>query len=139
MWNVTLGDSPPKGPKDALVTVVMFSDFQCPFCKRIEPTFAQLEKEYGNKIRFVWKNQPLSFHNRAIPTAIAAWEVKKQKGDEGFWKMHDELFASQPKLEDADIEGIAKKLGSTGPRRRRRSRPTSGRKRSRSTSIRPRS
>ena len=110
VWNVPVGDSAVKGPKDARVTVVLFSDFQCPFCKRIEPTFQQLEKEYGNKIRFVWKNQPLSFHNRAIPTAIAAWEVKKQKGDEGFWKMHDALFASQPKLEDADIEAAAKSI-----------------------------
>ncbi|MBI2390024.1 MAG: thioredoxin domain-containing protein, partial [Deltaproteobacteria bacterium] len=110
VWKVDIGHSPVKGPKDARVTVVLFSDFQCPFCKRIEPTFQQLEKEYAGKIRFVWKNQPLSFHNRAMPTAIAAWEAKKQKGDEGFWKMHDALFASQPKLEDADIEAAAKTI-----------------------------
>lgn len=110
VWNVQLGHSPIKGPKDAKVTVVVFSDFQCPFCKRVEPAMAQLEKEYAGKIRFVWKNQPLSFHNRAMPTAVAAWEVKKQKGDEGFWKMHDALFNSQPKLEDADIEAAAKSI-----------------------------
>ena len=110
VWNVQLGHSPIKGPKDAKVTVVVFSDFQCPFCKRVEPAMAQLEKEYAGKIRFVWKNQPLSFHNRALPTAIAAWEVRKQKGDEGFWKMHDALFNSQPKLEDADIEAAAKTI-----------------------------
>jgi len=110
VWNVQIGHSPVKGPKDARATIVIFSDYQCPFCKRIEPTFAQIEKEYGNKVRFVWKNQPLSFHNRAMPTAVAAWEVKKQKGDEGYWKMHDALFASQPKLEDADIEAAAKTI-----------------------------
>jgi len=111
VWKVDIGHSPQKGKKDALVTVVMFSDFQCPFCKRVEPTLSQLEKDYGDKIRFVWKNQPLSFHNRAMPSAIFTWEARKQKGDEGFWKAHDELFLSQPKLEDADFEGIAKKLG----------------------------
>jgi len=110
VWNVQIGTSAVKGPKDARATIVIFSDFQCPFCKRIEPTFAQIEKEYGAKVRFVWKNQPLSFHNRAMPTANAAWEAKKQKGDEGFWKMHDALFASQPKLEDADIEAAAKTI-----------------------------
>jgi protein-disulfide isomerase len=110
VWNVQIGHSPVKGSKDARATIVIFSDYQCPFCKRIEPTFAQIEKEYGNKVRFVWKNQPLSFHNRAMPTAIAAWEVKKQKGDEAYWKMHDALFASQPKLEDADIEAAAKTI-----------------------------
>jgi protein-disulfide isomerase len=111
VWNVQVGHSPAKGPKDAKVTVVTFSDFQCPFCKRVEPALAQLEKEYAGKVRFVWKNQPLSFHNRAMPTAVAAWEAYKQKGAEGFWKMHDALFESQPKLEDADIEAAAKKVG----------------------------
>ncbi len=111
VWNVQVGHSPAKGPKDAKVTVVLFSDFQCPFCKRIEPTFEQISKEYGNKVRIVWKNQPLSFHNRAMPTAVAAWEGYKQKGAEGFWKMHDALMASQPKLEDADIEAAAKTAG----------------------------
>jgi protein-disulfide isomerase len=111
VWNVALGHSPVKGPRDAKVTVVTFSDFQCPFCKRVEPALAQLEKEYAGKVRFVWKNQPLSFHNRAMPTAIAAWEAYKQKGSDGFWKMHDALFESQPKLEDADIEAAAKKVG----------------------------
>ncbi|MGZ5966745.1 MAG: DsbA family protein, partial [Polyangiales bacterium] len=77
VWAVNIGNSPVKGPKDARATIVVFSDFQCPFCKRIEPTFAQIEKEYGNKVRFVWKNQPLTFHNRAPATANAAWEVYK--------------------------------------------------------------
>ncbi len=111
VWKVDIGHSPQKGKKDALVTVVMFSDFQCPFCKRVEPTLTQLEKDYGDKIRFVWKNQPLSFHNRAMPAAIFTWEAKVQKGDAGFWAAHAELFALQPKLEDADFEGAAKKLG----------------------------
>ena len=118
VWNVPVGDSPVRvgdgsDPKkhDALVTVVVFSDFQCPFCKRVEPAMAQAAKDYGDKVRFVWKNYPLPFHNRAMQAAQVAMEAKKEKGDAGFWKAHDALFDSQPKLEDADLDAISKTLG----------------------------
>jgi protein-disulfide isomerase len=107
VWSVPLHNAPVRGPKDALVTIVTFSDFQCPFCKRVEATFSELEKHYPGKLRFVWKNQPLSFHKRAIPAANAAWEVRKQKGDAAFWSFHDRLFATQSKLEDDDLEAAA--------------------------------
>jgi len=107
VWGVPASNAPVRGPKDALVTIVTFSDFQCPFCKRVEGTFGELEKLYPGKLRFVWKNQPLSFHKRAMPAAIAAIEVRKQKGDTAFWAFHDKLFASQPKLEDEDLEAAA--------------------------------
>jgi len=107
VWKVEVGNAPTRGPKDALVTVVVFSDFQCPFCKRVEPTLTALENAYPGKLRFVWKNQPLSFHKRAMPAALAAWEVYKQKGADAFFKMHDLLFASQPKLENEDLEAAA--------------------------------
>ena len=118
VWNVPVGDSPvrvgtgadPK-KKDALVTIVTFSDFQCPFCKRIEPTLAQIAKDYGDKVRFVWKNDPLPFHNRANQAAQIALEARKEKGDAGFWAAHDKLFDIQPKLEDADLEQAAKDIG----------------------------
>ena len=60
VYKVALEDSPAKGPADALVTIVIGSDFQCPFCKRVEPTLKQLEEAYPGKLRFVWKNNPLS-------------------------------------------------------------------------------
>src|ERR1700712_5021373 len=50
---------PQKGPSDAPVTIVAFSDFECPFCSRVVPTMEQIEKDYGNKVRVVWRNQPL--------------------------------------------------------------------------------
>ena len=106
-----LGDAPVRGPKDALVTIVEFSDFQCPFCKRVEDTLKQVAETYGDKVRFVWKDKPLPFHPRAEPAAKLAREAYTQKGDKGFWDAHDTLFASNPKLEDADLEGIAAKLG----------------------------
>ncbi|HMI93344.1 MAG TPA: thioredoxin domain-containing protein, partial [Polyangiales bacterium] len=52
---------PSRGPADALVTIVQWSDFQCPFCSRVEPTMDQILKDYGNKVRVVWRNNPLPF------------------------------------------------------------------------------
>ncbi|MBI2390027.1 MAG: thioredoxin domain-containing protein [Deltaproteobacteria bacterium] len=117
VWKVEIGSAPTRGSKDALVTIVTFSDFQCPFCKRVEQTFSELEQAYPGKLRFVWKNQPLTFHNRAMPAAIAAREVFKQKGEAAFWKMHDALFASQPKLEDEDLEAAASQIPGVDPKK----------------------
>jgi len=112
VWKVTvLDDDPVRGPKDALVTLVIFSDFQCPFCKRVEDTLKQVADAYGNDVRFVWKDNPLPFHPRAKPSATLARMAFKQKGDKGFWDAHDQLFASNPKLEDEDLKGIAEKVG----------------------------
>ena len=112
VWKVAiLDDDPVKGPKDALVTLVVFSDFQCPFCKRVEDTLKQVSDAYGNDVRFVWKDNPLPFHPRAKPSATLARMAYKAKGDKGFWDAHDQLFASNPKLEDDDLKGIAEKLG----------------------------
>jgi protein-disulfide isomerase len=111
VWKVEVGDSPVLGKADAPITVVSFSEFQCPYCKRIDPTLMQLKKEYGDKVRLVFKINPLPFHNRALPTAHFALEAMSQKGNDGFWKAHDKLFEIQPKLEDADLEAAAKDLG----------------------------
>ena len=112
VWRVPVAaDDPVKGPKDALVSVVIYSDFQCPFCKRVEDTLKQVSDTYGNDVRFIWKDNPLPFHNRAKPTAIFARYAYAKKGDKGFWEAHDALFASQPKLEDDDLKAIADKIG----------------------------
>lgn len=70
---------PIKGAFEPPVTVVIISDFDCPFCRRVEETLKKLEYEYGlEKVRFVWKQQPLPFHTRAMPlheAAMAAFEV----------------------------------------------------------------
>jgi protein-disulfide isomerase len=108
---VALGTSPALGKPDALVTMVEFSDFQCPFCKRAEDTLKQVKDTYGDKVRFVWKNQPLPFHDRAEPCAELAMEAKAEKGDKGFWDVHDRLFAANPKLDDASLDAIASAAG----------------------------
>jgi protein-disulfide isomerase len=100
-----------RGPKDALVTVVLFSDFQCPFCKRVEDTLNEIRKQYEKDVRIVWKDNPLPFHPRAKPAAVFARFAFQKKGHEGFWNVHDDLFASAPALEDSDFETIAKKRG----------------------------
>lgn len=111
VWKVPVAGAPVRGNANALVTLVIFSDFQCPFCKRVEPTIAQLRTTYGDKLRVVWKDQPLPFHPRAEPSAELARAARAQKGDAGFWAMHDALFDAQPQLEDADLERLAKKVG----------------------------
>lgn len=104
-------DTPVKGNANAKVTVTVFSDFQCPFCSKVEPTLKQLEKEYGDKIRFVWRNMPLPFHENAPGAAEAAQEAFAQKGNAGFWAMHDKLFENQRALTRPDLEKYAQEVG----------------------------
>ena len=111
VFKVPVGDSPVLGNKNALVTIAVFSDFQCPYCKRVEPTLKQVRDTYGDKVRIVWKHEPLPFHPRANPAAQLAEEARAQKGEDAFWKAHDKLFEIQPKLDDADLEAAAKDLG----------------------------
>ncbi len=111
VFKLPIGKAPVRGPATALVTIVEFSDFQCPYCKRVEPTLKALKDKYGDKIRLVWKNEPLPFHPRAEPAAELALEARAEKGDAGFWAAHDKLFEMQPKLEDSDLQGAAQALG----------------------------
>ena len=113
VYKVLVGNSPTRGPDTAPVTIIEFSDFQCPFCKRVEETTTKVKEMYGDKVRFVWKDQPLPFHPRAKPAAYVALEARAEKGGSSkvWWDAHDKIFASAPKLEDADLEQVAKDLG----------------------------
>jgi protein-disulfide isomerase len=108
IFKVEAGNGPSKGPKNAPLQVVIFSDFQCPFCGRVEPTLKQMEKEYGGKVRMTWKNYPLPFHANAEPAAEAAMAADAQGK---FWEMHDKLFANQQSLDRATLEKYAQELG----------------------------
>ena len=77
-------EQPSKGSREALVTIVEFSDFECPFCSRVNPTISRIMKEYGNKVRFVWRNNPLPFHSNAMPAAKLSMEAFKQNDDKKF-------------------------------------------------------
>jgi protein-disulfide isomerase len=108
---VPVGNSPVLGNPNALVTLIEFSDFQCPFCSRVEPTLKGLRDKYGDKIRLVWKNEPLPFHPGAEPAAEAAMELRAEKGDKGFWAAHDAFFSNQKDLvngKEPNVDGIVK-------------------------------
>ena len=108
VFKVPLADSPTRGSANALVTIVEFSDYQCPFCSRAHATVQQLEKDYGDKIRVVMKQNPLPFHPNAKPAALAAMAA----GEQGkYWEMHDKLFANQQSLDDATYASHAAAIG----------------------------
>lgn len=109
-FKVAVDKSPIRGPKHALVTIVEFADFQCPYCKRVDATLERVRREYGDKVRLVWKDQPLPFHKRAEPAALLAREIRAKKGDAAFWDAHDALFGA-PDLEDAELGRIAAAAG----------------------------
>ena len=106
--NIKLGDAPVKGPASAKVTVVAFSDFQCPFCSRAVPVLKQIEDEYKGKVKIAFKQLPLPFHDKAHLAAEAALAANEQGK---FWQMHDKLFANQQALDRPSLEKYAEELG----------------------------
>jgi protein-disulfide isomerase len=106
--NIKVGDAPVKGPASAPITVIEFSDFQCPFCGRVNPTLKQVEDEYKGKIKIAFRNLPLPFHDKAHLAAEAALAANEQGK---FWQMHDKLFANQQALARPDLEKYAEELG----------------------------
>ncbi len=110
VYRVPVEDSPARGPRDALVTVVESLDFECPFCKRVAPTLAQVEAAYRGKVRFVFKQNPLSMHPHALPAAALAEEARAQGGDAKFWAVHDALLVA-PSLDRAALEKVAQEAG----------------------------
>jgi protein-disulfide isomerase len=111
IYKVPAGDSPIKGVANAPITIIVFSDFQCPFCSKVEPTLDEVQKAYPEKVRVIWKHNPLPFHPLAGPASQLAIEARAQKGDKGFWAAHALLFKNQQKLAEEDLLGYAKELG----------------------------
>jgi len=105
---IDVGASPTKGDKDAKVTIIEFSDFQCPFCKRGADTVDAILKKYPKDVKVAFKNLPLPMHPEAGPSAKAALAAGKQGK---FWEFHDALFNNQQKLNAAFYEEQAKTLG----------------------------
>ncbi|MFQ5745848.1 MAG: DsbA family protein [Gemmatimonadota bacterium] len=106
---------PARGPEDAAVTVVEFTDYECPFCRRyFHETLPGIRAEYGSRIRYVVRNLPLrSIH----PQAQKAAEAAECAFDQGrFWAYHDALFQNAPKLGVADLKRYARDVGLDGPR-----------------------
>lgn len=116
--SINLGDSPVLGKADAPITIVEFSDFQCPFCEKFfTETLGSIEKDYisTGKVKLVYKNFPLTqIHPEAQKAAEASECVKEQKGDTGFYKMHDLMFKNQATLSVDDEKKWARTLGVDG-------------------------
>jgi protein-disulfide isomerase len=105
---IDLGASVIKGSNAAPVTVVVFSDFECPYCKKAKDRIADLEAANAGKVRFVFKHRPLPFHESARLYARAA-EAASAQGK--FWAMHDRLFSAEKRPDRATLEAYAAELG----------------------------
>jgi len=101
--------NPSVGSASAPITLIEFSDYQCPYCGRVEPTLKRLRAAYGDKIRFVWKDFPLT---QIHPQAFKAGEAAHCAGDQGkYWELHDVLFNKQSELQLDDLKRHALTLG----------------------------
>ena len=102
------GDEPQLGPADALVTIVEYSDFQCPFCAKVSEPLKEAMASHEGDVRLIFKHFPLGGHKLAGPAAQATWAAHQQGK---FWEMHDLLFANQRALGDADLAKYGTQLG----------------------------
>ncbi len=108
----TSADDAVRGPADAPIQLVEFSDFDCPYCQRATGTIARLLERYGDQIRVVYKDYPLPNH----PNAFKAAEAGKCANAQGkFWELHDKMFASQGSLDVASLKTYASELGLDAP------------------------
>jgi len=102
------------GDKDAPITIIEFSDYECPFCGRhYQQTHSRIKSNYidKGKVKLVFRDFPLSFHPNALPAAIAAECVREQGGDEAYWKMHDLTFQNQQELSVVNLKKWAQSIG----------------------------
>ncbi|TVQ76632.1 MAG: hypothetical protein EA369_09950 [Bradymonadales bacterium] len=105
---VSVGPSATKGPDNAPITLVEFSDFGCGFCGRAIPTLKELEKLYEGRIRFVFKHLPMTFAELSTPAHIAAMAAQEQGK---FWEFHAKAFANQRALNEENIQKWAQEIG----------------------------
>ncbi len=104
----SLENSPRRGPAGSPVTIVEYSDFQCPYCRRVQPTLLQVLDKYGDKVSLVYKDLPL---RQIHPQAQKAAEAARCGGDQGkFWEYHDKLF-ERSRIRKSDFAAIATEIG----------------------------
>ncbi|MEK6889722.1 MAG: DsbA family protein [Nanoarchaeota archaeon] len=111
---VSADDDAVLGDKNAPVTVIEFSDYQCPFCRKFwQDTMPELKKNYidTGKVKFVYRDFPLGFHDGAIPYAMAAECAREKGGDKAYFKMHDKIFAEQNILDGGGVSSTVQYPG----------------------------
>ena len=109
--DVATDGDPSFGPESAPVTIIEFSDFQCPFCARVVPTLHAIRDRYGEKVRVVFRDYPLDFHQEAQKAAEAAQCADEQ---DRFWDYHDKLFENQKALQVDQLKAHAASIGLDG-------------------------
>lgn len=112
-YNIPTGDSPIMGKKDAKITVTIFSDYQCPFCARVDPMLYDIVKdaELSGKVNVTFKQFPLSFHKDAKPASKAALAARDVGGDDKFWAMSGKLYSAQKELTPENFSKWAGEIG----------------------------
>ncbi len=100
---------PFKGNPDAPVTIIEFSDFQCPYCSRAANTVEEILEKYPNDVKFVFQHFPLNFHPWAKPAAIAT-ECAANQNDDAFWTLHDRYFENQKALNPGNVMAKSKEF-----------------------------
>ncbi len=112
--DVSLDDDAVKGDKNAPVTIVEFSEYQCPFCKRyVDQTLVQIQEKYidTGKVKYVFRDFPLDFHDNAKPAAMATECVREEGGDDAYWDYHDVLFENNTALDSDSLKKYASDMG----------------------------
>jgi protein-disulfide isomerase len=107
-FEIAVGTSPSEGPADAAITLVEFSDYECPFCKSAVPILKQVRERYPTQLRVITKNFPLDAHPKAKPAAEAAMCAAEQGK---FWEYNEKLFAKAPQIDVAQLAPIAAEAG----------------------------
>lgn len=112
VYQIPVSDKDPqKGARDALITLVMFGDFQCEFTQQALVTVSALVKKYGDDLRLVWKHRPMAFHYQAAQAATLSLEAFAQGGSQRFWEAAELLLQNQSALNRPDLENYARQLG----------------------------
>jgi protein-disulfide isomerase len=104
---ISIAGDPWKGPEKAKLTIVEFSDFQCPYCSKVVPDVKEVTRQFPNDVKFVFKQFPLDSHSEAEMGAEAALAAQAQGK---FWEMHDLMYAGFPNLDRKIVEGYARQL-----------------------------
>lgn len=108
VYNLHAGDSPVRGPRDARVTIVEFSDFQCPYCAGLQETLDRILKAFPRDVKLVYKQYPLNIHQYARQAAAASLAAHAQGK---FWPLHDKMFQNFTAINEENIKRWAKESG----------------------------
>jgi protein-disulfide isomerase len=108
VYDIDVSNSPSRGPRDAPVIIVEFSDFQCPYCAGLQPTLEQVLKAFPKEVRLVYKQYPLNIHQYARQASLASLAAHAQGK---FWPMHDRLFANFSAINEESIKKWAREIG----------------------------